>query len=330
MFINRQGRCSWRRGWKPSLPLPFVEALTANAVVAEPFERKRRGPHPVPPPRETAFGCAQDFLANRFVYVVLSPRAHGLSVGINLNPDRHCDFDCVYCEVNRKLPVQERRLDVAVMTEELQQTLGLIQAGKLREREVYRALPAELLQLRHVCLSGQGEPTLAPNFEEIVREVVHVRALGQFPFFKLVLVTNASGLDRPGVQAGLRLLTRADEIWAKLDGGTQAWLDKVNRPAGVTLEKILANILLVARQRPVIIQSLFPAIQGAEPPPEEIEQFALRLRELKQAGAQIPLVQIYSATRPIANAGCSHLPLRSLSRIAQVVRLVSGLKAEVF
>jgi wyosine [tRNA(Phe)-imidazoG37] synthetase (radical SAM superfamily) len=308
-----------------------VEALTANAVVAtEPFERKRRGPHPVPPPRETAFGCAQDFLANRFVYVVLSPRAHGLSVGINLNPDRHCDFDCVYCEVNRKLPVQERRLDVAVMAEELQQTLGLIQAGKLREREVYRALPAELLQLRHVCLSGQGEPTLAPNFEEIVREVVHVRALGQFPFFKLVLVTNASGLDRPGVQAGLRLLTRADEIWAKLDGGTQAWLDKVNRPAGVTLEKILANILLVARQRPVIIQSLFPAIQGAEPPPEEIEQFALRLRELKQAGAQIPLVQIYSATRPIANAGCSHLPLRSLSRIAQVVRLVSGLKAEVF
>lgn len=308
-----------------------MEAANTNPGVAvEPLDRKRRGPHPLHPPRETASGCALDFLNNRFVYVVLSPRACGLSVGVNLNPDRHCNFDCVYCEVDRKPPAREKRLDIPVMVDELHQTLAILQAGRLRERDIYRGLSPELLQLRHVSLSGQGEPTLAPDFEEILREVVHVRALGEFPFFKLVLITNASGLDRPGVQAGLRQLTRADEIWAKLDGGTQVWLDKVNRPAGVSLEKILANILLVARQRPVIIQSLFPAIHGEEPPAEEIEQFAMRLRELKQNGAQIPLVQIYSATRPIANAGCGHLPLRSLSRVAQVVRLVSGLKAEVF
>ena len=117
---------------------------------------------------------------------------------------------------------------------------------------------------------------------------------------------------------------------SQLDGGTQEYLNKVNRPNNVPLEKILANILLVAKQRPVVIQSLFPAINGEEPPAEEIEEFAMRLRTLKEQGAQIPLVQIYSATRPIQNAGCGHLPLRSLSRIAQVVRLVSGLKAEVF
>jgi wyosine [tRNA(Phe)-imidazoG37] synthetase (radical SAM superfamily) len=309
-----------------------VEGLSAKSVaVAEPFEKKRRGPCPTPPPGETAFGCSRDFLDNRFVYVVLSPRAHGLSVGVNLNPDRYCNFDCVYCEVNRKLPVRESRLDTDVMAVELQRTLEFVHAGRLRELPVYHNLPPELLQLHHVTLSGDGEPTLAKNFVEAVREVVHVRALGQFPFFKLVLITNASGLDRPEVQEGMRLLTRADEIWAKLDGGTQAYLNKVNRPTeDIRLEKILSNILLVAKQRPVTIQSLFPAINGEEPPAEEIEQFALRLRELKEAGAQIPLVQIYSATRPIPNSECGHLPLRSLSRIAQVVRLVSGLKAEVF
>jgi wyosine [tRNA(Phe)-imidazoG37] synthetase (radical SAM superfamily) len=318
-------------GGELRVPVDIVEGLSAKPVaVVEPSEKKRRGPCPTPVPGETAFGCARDFLNNRFVYIVLSPRARGLSVGVNLNPDRFCNFDCVYCEVNRQLPVRETRLDPDVMATELQRTLEFVHAGKLREHSVYHNLPAELLQLHHVTLSGDGEPTLAPNFIEAVREVVHVRALGQFQFFKLVLITNASGLDRPEVQEGLRHLTRADEIWAKLDGGTQAYLDKVNRPAGVPLEKILSNILLVARQRPVIIQSLFPALNGEEPPAEEIEQFAMRLRELKAEGAQIPLVQIYSATRPIPNPQCSHLPLRSLSRIAQVVRLISGLRAEVF
>ena len=199
----------------------------------------------------------------------------------------------------------------------------------MRERPSYRVLPDELLRLRHVTLSGDGEPTLAPNFADAVQAIIHVRAMGGFPFFKLVLITNATGLDESQVQQGLKYFNRADEIWAKLDGGTQAYLQKVNH-LDVPLEKILRNILSLARQRPVIIQSLFPSIDGEQPPLEEIEQYALRLKELKAGGAQIPLVQIYSATRPTPNSSCGHLPLKTLSRIAQVVRQIAGLKAEVF
>jgi hypothetical protein len=124
-------------------------------------------------------------------------------------------------------------------------------------------------------------------------------------------------------------LSPGDELWAKLEAGTQEYQNRISG-CGVPLEKILANILLVARRRPVVIQSLFPEINGEEPPDEEINEYAIRLRELKRAGAQISLVQIYSATRPMARAGCSHLPLRTLSEIAQTVRRVSGLRAEVF
>ena len=309
----------------------IVEGISPKPVaVDEPFEKKRRGSASAHVPRESAFGCPRDFLTNRFVYIVLSPRARGLSVGVNLNPDQHCDFDCVYCEVDRREPPRETRLDIEVMAAELQHTLEFVAADHLCEQPAYRNLPAELLTLRHVALSGDGEPTLSPQFGEALREVVHIRALGRFPFFKLVLITNCSGLDRPEVQEGIKLLTRKDEIWVKLDGGTQAYINKVNCPHGIPLEKTLANILLVAKERPVIVQSLFPAINGEEPPAEEIEQFAMRLRELKEQGAQISLVQIYSATRPIQNASCGHLPLKSLSRIAQTVRLVSGLKTEVF
>jgi wyosine [tRNA(Phe)-imidazoG37] synthetase (radical SAM superfamily) len=279
--------------------------------------------------RVTAFGCPRDFLDNRFVYTVISPRARGLSVGVNMNPDKYCDFDCVYCEVNRAEAPRERQLDVSRMISELERTLELVRSGGLLQRQWYRGAPTELLVLRHVTLSGDGEPTLSPNFVETIEAIAHLRARGRGPFFKLVLLTNASGLDRPEVLKGLGLFTARDEIWAKLDGGTPEYLARVNRP-GPPLEKLLSNILSLARRRPVVIQSLFPSINDQAPSAAEIEAYVRRLAELAAGGAQIPLVQIYSATRPTAHSECGHLPLRTLSDIARRVREGSGLKAEVF
>ena len=307
-----------------------MEALTSKtAALADPPEKRQKHPDRPYGCQETAFGSPRDFLDNRYVYAVVSARARGLSVGVNLSPEKHCNFQCVYCEVHRNGDPREGPLDVEALAAELKKTLAFVRGGRLRERPWYRALPDELLQLRHVALSGDGEPTLSPRFAEGLQAVVHVRALSALPFFKLVLLTNATGLDLPHVQDGLKHLTRSDEVWAKLDGGTQAYVNKVNR-SSVPLEKILSNILLLARERPVVIQSLFPAINGEEPPLEEIEQYARRLLGLKNAGAQISLVQIYSATRPSPNSASGHLPLKVLSRIAQIVRQTTGLTAEVF
>jgi len=293
-------------------------------------------PKSPPPGREArdakpglAFGCPREFLGNRFVYAVVSPRARGLSIGVNMNPDKRCNFNCEYCEVNRLVPSREPGLDVDVMADELQQTLAMAFSGELQNFSDYRDAPEDLLKLRHVTLSGDGEPTFCPNFLDAVRAVVHLRAVGRFPFFKIVLVTNATGLDLRDVQDGLKLLTPQDEVWAKLDAGTQAYMDRVNH-SNCPLEKILENILFVARQRPVVIQSMFLLLDHEGPSDEEIERYTERLRDLKNAGAQIPLVQIYSVTRPVAHPGCDHLPLKILARIARRVREITGLRAEVF
>jgi len=209
----------------------------------------------------------------------------------------------------------------------LGQTLELVQGGWLRQWPRYANLPPELLEVRHVALSGDGEPTLSSHFAEATRAVVQLRQTGRS--FKIVLVTNSTAMDQPQAQEGLALFAPQDEVWAKLDGGTQDYLNRINGST-VSLEKILSNILLVGRQRPVVIQSLFPAIDGEEPPTNEIEEYALRLKELKGAGADISLVQIYSATRPKVRHGCGHLPLKTLSQIAQTVRRVARLRAEVF
>lgn len=278
---------------------------------------------------DTAQGCARSFLNNRYVYLLISPRARGLSVGVNLNPDKVCNFDCVYCEVDRAKPPLTTQLDLEDLAGELEATLHQVTSGALREIPQFANLPPALLTLKHVTLSGDGEPTQCPLFREAVETVTHLRASSRVPFFRLVLITNASGLDLPPVQEGLRLFTPFDEIWAKLDVGTQEAMDQINR-SQVPLQKILDNILLVARKRPTVIQSLFTAVDGKRLPEPEILAYAERLKELKEAGAEIPLVQIYSANRPSPQGHCKHLDLRELSAIARQVRRISGLNAEVF
>jgi len=131
-----------------------------TATTTTVMERVER---PRPAPSATAFGCPRNFLDNRFVYTVVSARARGLSIGINMNPDRYCNYDCLYCEVDRKLPAAERVLDVSVMAEELDKTLFLVRSGRIREHAVYRGLSDELLQLRHVAhaFHAQGQQAVS-------------------------------------------------------------------------------------------------------------------------------------------------------------------------
>jgi wyosine [tRNA(Phe)-imidazoG37] synthetase (radical SAM superfamily) len=278
---------------------------------------------------EAAFGYPRDFQQHQFVYLVISSRAGGLSIGVNLNPTLKCTLNCAYCEVDRTFPARAQQFDLDRMGAELLDTLGAAYGGQLRQNERYATLPAHLLQLKHVALSGDGEPTLAPHFVDALQEVIRIRALGRFPFFKIVLVTNSTQFDQPEVWKAIKMFMPADEIWAKLDGGTQEYVTKVNGPS-VSIEKVTRNISMLAQKRPVIIQSLFPALNGEEPTDTEINEYALRLKRLRAEGAQIPLVQIYSAIRPVPRLGCTPVRLKTLFRIAHTVRKVSGLPAEVF
>ena len=188
----------------------------------------------------------------------------------------------MYCEVHRNEMPSEQFLDVSVMATELKRTLAFVLAGRVRERSWFHSCRMNCCNLRHVTLSGDGEPTLAANFVEAVQEVVHLRAMGGFPFFKIVLITNATALDQPQVQQGLKLFTRSDEVWIKLDGGTQAYLNKVDKIKCST-RKNSREYFVFGRQRPVVIQSLFPLINGEEPPLEEIEQYALALERIERS-----------------------------------------------
>src|SRR6186997_2939354 len=90
---------------------------------------------------------ARLFEHNRFVYPVLSRRSGGISVGVNLNPDKICNFDCIYCQVDRRSQSETRFVETDALVKELRETLELVASGHIYETPKFCEVPAHLRRL---------------------------------------------------------------------------------------------------------------------------------------------------------------------------------------
>ncbi len=263
----------------------------------------------------------------RFVYPVISRRSKGLSVGVNLNPDGACNFDCIYCCVDRRAPLPRIKVDVGRLESELETLI----AGReeLFKDPQFAEIPPEFRRLNDIAFSGDGEPTAVPAFGPAVRAAAGVLERLGLSDVKVVIITDACYLTRPEVAETLRFLDRHNgEIWAKLDAGTETYFRRVNR-ANYPLSHVLDNLRAASRERAIVIQSMFMRIEGAAPPADELEAYLGRLRWLLDEGGQIKLVQVYTVARWTTESYVSALAPAELEQIAERVRSL-GLAAEVF
>ena len=270
------------------------------------------------------------FEDNRFVYPVISRRSRGVSIGINLNPDKVCNFNCVYCQVDRTVAGDTQFVERERLLAELDETLALTVSGRLFETDKFRSVPPELRRLNDIAFSGDGEPTTHRNFDEVVTACAEVKRRHGLDAVKMVLITNASRFHRPHVQRGLEALDRNQgEIWAKLDAGTEEYFRSVAR-SPIPLSRVLENITEAARVRSLVIQSLWMRIRGQPPPGEEIQAFCQRLREIKTAGGSLGLIQVYTIARPPAESCVAALSGDEVDRLAAVVARETGLPTAAF
>jgi wyosine [tRNA(Phe)-imidazoG37] synthetase (radical SAM superfamily) len=266
---------------------------------------------------------------NKFVYPVLSRRSHGISIGVNLNPDKVCNFDCIYCQVDRRSESETKFVETDRLLAEIDQMLSLAVTGALFKDEPFRDVPPDRRRLNDIAFSGDGEPTTYRNFDDIIAGVAERKRQHDLPEVKMVLITNASMFHKPAIERGLAILDENNgEVWAKLEAGTDAYYQLVERTK-VPFRRVLDNIGAAARARPIIIQSLFMRINGAAPPEAEIDAFCDRLCEIVSSAGRLKLVQVYTVARPPAESFVTALTDSELEAIAAKVR-ARGIAAEVF
>lgn len=268
----------------------------------------------------------RDRVGLTYVYPVISRRASGVSVGINLNPNNACNWRCIYCQVPGLQRGAAPAIDVPSLEQELRTFLTELLHGDFMMREV----PAELRRINDIALSGNGEPTSSSEFGKVI-EAIRRTMLDFFPVgrIKLVLITNGSLIARPAVQLGLQQMAQLNgEVWFKVDGAGDPDRRRINQTR-VSTEKIADNLALSASLCPTWIQTCLFQIDGQVS--ARLEAYLDFLKAMANRGVRLEGVLLYGLARPSTQPEAPRLstaPLSSLELWAASIRAL-GLSVSV-
>jgi wyosine [tRNA(Phe)-imidazoG37] synthetase (radical SAM superfamily) len=266
-----------------------------------------------------------------YCYPVISRRSKGVSLGVNLNPGKGCNFDCVYCEVDRVNPPRRKDVDLDQLEREMDHLMDLVVSGELYRVPPFDSARPEQRRLNDIAFSGDGEPTMAKEFAECVERLARLKRAKGLTDCKLVLITDSTLLQAPGVIKGLEtLMANHGEVWAKLDGGTEAFYREINR-SKVSFDKILDNLLVTAKHWPITIQTLFLEWKGQGPANSEVDAYIDRLNTILQGGGKLEGIQLYTVARATPEPEARPLRAAQLDLVAEKVqKAIPNVPVEIF
>ncbi len=253
-------------------------------------------------------------LADSVVYGPMASRRLGWSLGVNILPFgvKVCSFNCNYCQCG--------------WTTDLADPAALAKYRFPGPREVGDALRRRLPELKAsgtpvdcVTIAGNGEPTLHPEFLEVVREILAARD-EHWPGLRVEVLSNAAHLDRPDVVEGLNLL---DERYMKLDAGTEEQFLNMNSP--VTEVGIWDVVRHLPKLRDFVVQAMFPHGRRDNTDPRSVISWIQLLGRLKPKAAHL-----YSLDRVPADAQLRPVARELLEEIARALTAQTGIPADVF
>ena len=264
----------------------------------------------------------------RHVYPVVSRRAGGLSIGINLNTNNACNWRCIYCQVPGLTRGAPEPVDLDRLRLELTDFLQDVLKGDFLATRV----PVDARRLNDIALSGNGEPTSAKEFAQVIDLIGEIRRQAGVPVaVKTVLITNGSLMQRSWVQDGVRKLAVLNgEVWFKMDRATDAGMRKVNTTR-TGMARARSNLAIAARLCPTLIQTCLFAIDGVAPAEAEQEAYVEFLRQCLADGIALKGVLLYGLARRSFQPEASRLaPLsaQQLETMAQRIRAL-GLAVKV-
>jgi len=249
-------------------------------------------------------------LQKGIIYGPINSRRLGSSLGINLSPIAYklCSFNCIYCQYGK---TKVHTIDVIRNLSDLptkQQVKNALEDWvKMGEKVDY------------ITFSGNGEPTLHPEFDKIVDDVIKLRD-SYLPQAKVAILSNSSNVSSPEVKKALKKL---DLPIMKLDCGTKDMFQKISCPAkGIEYEKIVDDL---KELKNIVIQSVFIGGEVTNTKPDEVEEWIERIRYILPKK-----IQIYSLDRPFNEKSISKVDRYVLSKIAELASELSGIEVEVY
>jgi hypothetical protein len=241
----------------------------------------------------------RDSTGMTYVYPVVSRRAGGVSVGVNLNPNNACNWRCIYCQVPNLTRGGPPPIDLALLEDELRRMLTDIVNGDFMARSV----PEGMRRLNDIALSGNGEPTSAAEFPVVVDLIGKVLAdFNLVGKIKLVLITNGSLAHKTYVQDGLRkMATLNGEVWFKFDRATRPGLLLTN-DTETDPERHYQRLKSVTSLCPTWLQTCMFALDGNAPDAVEIDAWITLLARAKADNLPLRGVLLYGLARPSLQA----------------------------
>ncbi len=262
---------------------------------------------------------SRDSAGMKYVYPVISRRAGGVSVGINLNTNNACNWACIYCQVPNLKRGAPPQIDLPLLETELRQFLRGATSGDFLEKNT----PPGSRRLVDVAFSGNGEPTSSLEFAEAVAIAGHVLDdFGLRDSVRLRVITNGSLMHRPDVRRGIALIGElGGEVWFKIDRGTTKGISLVNG-VRMTPDKILDAASACAALAPTWIQSCFFAIDGQ---PIAEDEFAAYLELISSIAKQIKGVHLYGMARPSQQPEANRLSALSAKSLSLFALRIAAL-----
>jgi wyosine [tRNA(Phe)-imidazoG37] synthetase (radical SAM superfamily) len=230
-----------------------------------------------------------------YVYPVISRRAGGVSIGINLNPNNACNWRCIYCQVPDLKRGSAPRIDLNRLEIELRSFLRELTKGDYLQQHV----APEMRKIHDIALSGNGEPTSAKEFDQVIEVIGRVKQDFALPAdLKIVLITNGSLIHRPNVQAGLKRMGELNgEVWFKFDRASAKERQRINNTS-ISLKKIRDHLAIAASLCPTWLQTCIFQLDNEPPPQAEVTAYLSFLQHLIDAQVRIQGVLLYGIARP--------------------------------
>ncbi len=271
-----------------------------------------------PKPQLDATDHDRDSAGMTYVYPVVSRRARGVSIGINLNPNNACNWRCIYCQV----PNLTRGAAPEIDLEQLERELRTMLQDALHGTFMQERVPEDSRRLEDIAFSGNGEPTSSAEFGAAIAVVENVlrdfKLLGQLP---VRLITNGSLIEKAGVLDAIRHLGQINgEVWFKVDAATTEGIARIN-DVRLNPEGVLERLRMCAQACPTWVQTCVFALDGEPPSEAEINAYLALLAQVK---GKIKGVHLYGLARTSLQPEASRLtrlPQSWLESLAKYVEL---------